>query len=99
KDAKSRTIGLGFGTSGTPAFQSLDPDSLAVAQSAADAWFRQLPAKTQSPMGTWTLVLPGTQTMLDLLRNDQIKDILLAMTYEADLPDWPTGLRPKRALF
>lgn len=99
KDAKSRTIGLGFGASGTPAFQSLDPDSLAVAQSAADAWFRQLPAKTQSPFGTWTLVLPGTQTMLDLLRKDQVKDILLAMTYEADLPDWPTGLRPKRALF
>ena len=53
---------------GNTSLSVADPDSLAVAQSAADAWFRQLPAKTQSPMGTWTLVLPGTQTMLDLLR-------------------------------
>lgn len=99
KDPLSRSIGLAFGSSATPAYQSLDPDSLVVAQSAADAWFRQLPARTLSPFGTWTLVLPNTQTILDLLRNDQIKDILFAITYEAALPEWPSGLRPKRALF
>lgn len=99
KDSLSKSIGLAFGASATPAYQSLDPDSLVVAQSAADAWFRQLPARTLSPFGTWTLVLPNSQTILDLLRNDQIKDILLAITYEAALPEWPSGLRPKRALF
>ena len=99
KDSLSKSIGLAFGASATPAYQSLDSDSMVVAQSAADAWFRQLPARTLSPFGTWTLVLPNSQTILDLLRNDQIKDILLAITYEAELPEWPSGLRPKRALF
>ena len=79
--------------------QALTSDSLIAAQSAADPWFRQLPARTLSPFGAWTLVLPATQTILDLLRADQVKDILFAISYEADLPDWPTGLRPKRALF
>ena len=98
KDAKSRTIGLGFGASGTPAFSRSIPTLW--------LWHRALRThgsvsfrKDAVAFGTWTLVLPGTQTMLDLLRKDQVKDILLAMTCEADLPDWPTGLRPKRALF
>lgn len=99
KDSLSRQIGLAFGADAAPAVQALTSDSLIAAQSAADPWFRQLPARTLSPFGAWTLVLPATQTILDLLRADQVKDILFAISYEADLPDWPTGLRPKRALF
>lgn len=99
KDNLSKQIGLAFGANAAPALQALNSDALIAAQSAADPWFRQLPARTLSPFGTWTLVLPATQILLDLLRADQIKDILFAITYEADLPEWPTGLRPKRALF
>jgi hypothetical protein len=99
KDNASKQIGLALGNDAAPALQALDSDSLIAAQSAADPWFRQLPAKTLSPVGTWTVVLPATQAILDLLRADQVQDILFAISYEADLPDWPSGLRPKRALF
>lgn len=99
KDNLSKRIGLALGDSAAPAIQFINSDGIATAQSSADAWLRQLPARTRSPFGTWTLVLPATQAILDLLRADQVRDILFAVSYEADLPDWPTGARPKRALF
>lgn len=97
-DVNSKLIGLGFGDASGPAKQALDKDHIIRSESAADAWFRQLPANL-SPFGTYTVVLPGTQAVLDLLRADLIRDILIAFTYEADLPAWPTGLKPKTQLF
>lgn len=99
KDALSKKIGLALGDSAAPAIQFINSDGVVTAQSSADAWLRQVPARTRSPFGTWTLVLPATQAILDLLRADQVRDILFAISYEADLADWPTGIRPKRALF
>ncbi|HNN92499.1 MAG TPA: hypothetical protein PKI03_09525, partial [Pseudomonadota bacterium] len=99
KDSLSKQIGLALGDSASPAIQLINSDGIVTSQSAADAWLRQLPARTRSPFGTWTLVLKATQAILDLLRADQIRDIVLAVSYEADLADWPTGIRPKRALF
>lgn len=91
KDALSKKIGLGFGADSKPAQLELDKDHLIQAQDGS-SWISQLPGR--SPFGTWVLVLPGTQAILDLMRDDLIRDILLAVTYEADLPSWPTGLRP-----
>lgn len=99
KDPSSKVVGLALGDDAAPALQAFNSDGLSSAQSAADPWFRQLPARTQSPFGTWTLVLSNSQAMLDLFRADQVRDVVFAITYEADLPDWPTGLRPKNALF
>lgn len=98
QDLISKRIGLGFGADSSPAKQDLDKDHLIQAQGGGDNWFSQIPS-TLSPFGTWVLVLPATQQMLDLLRGDLIQDILFAVTYEADLPSWPTGLRPKTPLF
>lgn len=98
QDEATREIGLAIGEGGVIAKQGLNSDHLIISQSDGEAWFIQLP-DSLSPFGRYTLVLPAKQAVLDLLRADRIEDIVFAITYEADLPGWPTGQRPSRPLF
>lgn len=96
QDNLSKVIRLGIGASSVPAEQAFtDSDHLIMARTSADPWFRQLPS-SRSPYGTYTLTLPATQAVLDLFRKDLVLDLMFAISYEADLPPWPSGQKPSR---
>ena len=96
QDPLSNLVQLAIGTSSVPATQAFaDKEHLIMAGNSTAPWFRQLP-RSGSPFGRYTLTLPATQAILDLFRQDLVSDILFAVSYEADLPAWPSGQKPGR---
>jgi hypothetical protein len=47
------------------------------------------PLKGLAPIGTWQLQLPNDDSTKQLFANEQIVDILFAITYSGQLADWP----------
>jgi len=41
------------------------------------------------PVGEWELALPTDDTTKNLFRNEEIEDILFAITYSGRTPEWP----------
>src|SRR5262249_45355600 len=41
-------------------------------------------------VGNWTLALPNTVATTSVFENEQIQDILFVITYQANIPPWPT---------
>jgi hypothetical protein len=42
----------------------------------------------RSPVGTWEMALPNSDDVVALFRNEQIEDILLAISYTGETPGW-----------
>lgn len=51
-------------------------------------WLTSIQGK--KPFGEWELSLPKDPETRKLFNNDQIDDILFIVTYEGDVPDWPS---------
>jgi hypothetical protein len=41
------------------------------------------------PVGEWELTLPTDETTKNLFRNEEMEDILFAITYSGRTPEWP----------
>lgn len=41
------------------------------------------------PAGRWQLTLPDNEMAREWLAGDQLRDVLLVVTYEAETPPWP----------
>jgi receptor-binding and translocation channel-forming TcA subunit of Tc toxin/ABC toxin-like protein len=54
--------------------------------SAAPNW---MPMKGQTPLGEWELDLSGDPNIQNLIKQEEIGDILLVITYSGRTPDWP----------
>jgi Tc toxin complex TcA C-terminal TcB-binding domain/Bacterial Ig domain len=52
----------------------------------ASSW---IPMLNQSPIGKWQLAFPDTSEIRNLFKNEAIADILFAITYSGQTPEWP----------
>ena len=43
----------------------------------------------KSPEGNWTLILPNTDEIKQLFKQEKIEDVLFVITYEGQTPAWP----------
>jgi len=53
---------------------------------SAGSWISLL---GRTPIGTWELALPNTEQVRNWFKNEQIEDILFAITFSGRTPEWP----------
>jgi len=85
---KTTTVG---GTATSALDPKLDANSLSAVFSTrtgnASAW---IPMIGLAPVGNWSLDVPNTARAPNLFQSGQVQDILFVITYNGQLPAWPT---------
>ncbi|NOT56073.1 MAG: hypothetical protein HOP18_15855 [Deltaproteobacteria bacterium] len=80
---------LGLRTQGDSEFVGGEADSIEgiiSTRRTASAW---VPIIGREPVGEWELVLPNTEEVKKYFKDEEIEDILLAVTYSGRTPAWP----------
>jgi hypothetical protein len=76
------------GAAGAPADPTAPPTYVfSTRRGNASAW---MPLLGQSVEGNWTLTLPNTSGTASVFQDEQIRDILFVISYNANTPAWPT---------